>query len=512
MTQGAVAAGHPETAKAAALVLENGGNAFDAVLAAFMVSCVAEPVLSSLGGGGFLLARPVGRPVRVLDFFVQTPRRKVRPEDCDFRAVQADFGTTTQSFHAGFASMAVPGAVRGLFETHAALGRMPLKELAEPARALARDGVVVNALQAYVFSVVAAIARLTPSSRALFCRAGEDGDPVLREGDIFRNPAFADVLDALTHEGADLFYRGEIARALADAHEQNGGLLRMDDLRHYRAEVRDPLLVKHDDITLYTNPPPSTGGTLIAFGMSLLRGQGMHNMSWGGRDQRRLLARVMELTGDARASLEAAHPDDWRERMLDAELLDRWRSQIEGRAKAYRGTTHISVVDTAGNAAALTVSNGEGAGWVIPGTGIVMNNMLGEEDLLPEGWHSWPENTRMTSMMAPTLALHRDGGEWVLGSGGSKRIRTAILQVLINLFDYGMPLDEAIAAPRLHCEEGRLAAELDCPEPLADEWRSPQIWPDRNMYFGGVNAVRRTRNGGLEAFADPRRDGAAIIV
>lgn len=521
MKQGAVAAGHPETAKAAAMVLENGGNAFDAALAAFLASCVTEPVLSSLGGGGFLLARPAGRPAKVLDFFVQTPRRKLRESACDFRPVTADFGTTTQQFHAGFAAMAVPGAVRGVFDAHAALGRMPLKELAEPARMLARDGVTVNTQQAYVFSVVKAILALSADSRSLFFRPGEDGTPsatLLAAGDTFRHPVLADVLDALTHEGPDLFYRGEIAHTLTDAHAEHGGHLTMDDLRTYRTHVRDTLSLKHDDITIHTNPPPSSGGTLIAFGLELLRGQSLHKLAWGSRAQRRMLARVMDLTGAARATLEARHGDDWRDHMLDPALLETWRSQIEGRASAYRGTTHISVVDAAGNAAALTVSNGEGSGWMIPGTGIIMNNMLGEEDLLPAAghggpdWLSWPTDSRMTSMMAPTLALHRDGGEWVLGSGGSRRIRTALLQVLVNLFSYGMALDDAITAPRLHCENGRLTLECDLPDGLADEWRDPVLWPERNMYFGGVHAVQRTHSGGLDAFADPRRDGAALIV
>ncbi|GAB3123830.1 gamma-glutamyltransferase family protein [Novispirillum itersonii] len=522
MKQGAVAAGHPETARAAAMVLENGGNAFDAALAAFLASCVAEPVLSSLGGGGFLLARPAGRPPKVLDFFVQTPRRKLRESACDFRPVTADFGTTTQQFHAGFAAMAVPGAVRGVFDAHAALGRMPLKELAEPARMLARDGLTVNPQQAYVFSVVKAILALSADSRALFFRRSDDGtvsDTPLQAGDTFRHPLLADVLDALTHEGPDLFYRGEIARALTDAHAEHGGHLTAEDLRTYRTHIRDPLSVKHDDITIHTNPPPSSGGTLIAFGLEMLRGQALHKLAWGSRAQRRLLARVMDLTGAARATLEVQHGDEWRDRLLDPALLETWRSQIEGRASAYRGTTHISVVDAAGNAAALTVSNGEGSGWMIPGTGIIMNNMLGEEDLLPGGggpggpdWLSWPTDSRMTSMMAPTLAIHRDGGEWVLGSGGSRRIRSALLQVLANLFTYGMPLDDAITAPRLHCENGRLSLECDLPDGLAEEWRDPVLWPERNMYFGGVHAVQRTRSGGLDAFADPRRDGAALIV
>ncbi|MFA7429689.1 MAG: gamma-glutamyltransferase [Rhodospirillaceae bacterium] len=486
-------------------MLEEGGNAFDAALAGFLAACVAEPVLASLGGGGFMLARPARERAAVYDFFVQTPRRFRAAEDCDFAAVTADFGSATQQFHCGWASAAVPGAVRGVFAVHSDLGHIPLAEVAAPALEMARRGTAVNAFQAYALTVVEPILRHTPACAVLF--TGQDGS-LLREGDSFAFPDFADMLDALVHEGPDLFYRGEIARAVADACAEHGGHLGMDDFAAYAIHMRPPLEVRMGNAVLHTNPPPSTGGILIAFALELLKEQGLDRMAWGGAEHRRLLATVMEATNAAR--LEAETLD--AETLLAPELVEAYRARITGQPKAFRGTTHISVIDATGNACALSVSNGEGNGCVIPGTGIVLNNMLGEEDLNPQGWHAWPGSTRLSSMMAPSLLLHDDGTETALGSGGSNRIRTALVQVLSNLTDFGLPLEKAVARPRIHAEAGRLSAEVDLPDVLRPEWPEIDVWPDINLFFGGVHVARRTHNGGLEGFGDPRRGGVAEVV
>lgn len=504
--RGVVAAGHAATAEAARQVLEAGGNAFDAANAALLAACVAEPVLASLGGGGFLLARPAESPPRLYDFFTQTPKTFRPAETADFRPVLADFGTATQEFHCGLAAMATPGVVAGLARVQDDLGRMHLSEVAVPALRLAKEGVRVNALQAYISTIVAAILRQTPDCLALFCR--DDGKTLLAEGDTFRAPALADALDAIVHEGPDLVYHGEIGQRLTAESLARGGHLTMDDLRGYAVALRRPLEVAYRGARLYTNPPPSSGGLLIALALELLQEGRPGDLAWGGAEHRGLLARVMDLTNEARLTQPAGD-------LLAPELLTLYRAKVAVHPPARRGTTHISVVDAAGNAAALSLSNGEGCGFVIPGTGIVMNNMLGEEDINPDGWHNWPRDRRMASMMAPTLVLEPDGTEVALGSGGSNRIRSAILQVLSNLLDTRLPLDEAVERPRLHVEgTGRdacLSIELDLPDALRRDWPEAQVWPERNMFFGGVHAVRRTASGGLEGAGDPRRDGVAVL-
>jgi len=502
---GAVAAGHAETARAARLVLEDGGNAFDAVLAAVLAACVAEPILCSLGGGGFLLARPAEAAPRVFDFFAQTPKRCRSADEVDFRPVVADFGTATQEFHCGMGAIATPGVAKGLFAVHAALGRMPLADIAAPALTLARDGVPLGPFPAYLLTVVRAILDQSQGTRELYF--GTDG-ALLREGEVFRLPAFADALDALVHEGADLFYRGEIGQALVADCMARGGHLTMADLEDYEVAVRAPLAVPCREAVIYTNPPPAAGGALIAFALEMLKDSGLAGMEWGGPAHRALLARVMDLTNQARA--DGAAEDAGA--LLAPEVLARWHAQVQGRPRSFRGTTHISVVDGVGNAAALSVSNGEGAGYVIPGTAIQMNNMLGEEDLNPGGFFTWARDTRLASMMAPTLVLHADGAETALGSGGSNRIRTAILQVVSNMLDFGMPVEAAVAAPRLHCEPGHVAAEEDLPAEVRAEWPEVTVWPEQNMFFGGVHAVHRDARGGLSGAGDARRAGVAVVV
>jgi gamma-glutamyltranspeptidase / glutathione hydrolase len=505
--KGAVAAGHPQTVAAGALLLEAGGNAFDAALAALCTACVAEPVLTSLGGGGFLIARTAAGESWVYDFFVQTPRRKRALEEIDLFPVVADFGTAQQEFHIGMGSLTTPGTVRGLFDVHRELGSVPMRRIVEPAVAAARGGVRVNRLQAYIFSVVAPIYLATPGARALYA---SPADPQRLYGADERlcQPELADTLELLAMEGDRLFYEGEMARALVALCEHHGGQLGAADLAGYRTRRRIPLLREYRDARLYLNPPPSSGGLLIAFALALLAKQDLGGSAFGAPEHLLTLARVMEQTNLARGT----GPAD--ERLLHDDWVERYRQAVHGRPLATRGTTHISVLDARGNAASLTLSNGEGCGYVLPGTGIMLNNMLGEEDLNPQGFHRWREDVRVSSMMAPTVAEHA-GRLIALGSGGSNRLRTAILQTLSNLIDFGMSPGAAVASPRIHLERGKISIEpgfaAEAVRELTDHWPDPQLWDEPNLFFGGTHTVvydgRRFAGAG-----DPRRGGALRIV
>ena len=508
---GVVAAGHPATADAAATILDAGGNAFDAVIAGQFAACVAESVLCSLGGGGFLLARQDRGPVQALDFFVQTPRHKRPPDEVEFLPILADFGDAQQEFHIGLGSVATPGMVRGLFAAHRSLGSLPMPVLVEPAVRLARDGVRVNALQAHAFRIVKAIYSHSEDSRTLFASPSRPGSLVV-EGDLLRQTALADVLERLAREGEQWFYEGEFAHLVADLCRRDGGLLRLEDLREYRAENREPLALAYRGHRIWTNPPPSSGGILLGFALKLLEAMDLSEGPFGSTRHLERLARVMALTD--RARLEAMSDDDGAvdaRALLDPGLLDQYLRELQGLSPALRGTTHISVMDGRGNVASLTASNGEGCGRLIPDTGMMLNNMLGEQDLNPRGFFRWREDERLTSMMAPTLVACADGGEVVLGSGGSNRIRTAILQVLVNLLDFGMPLEQAIDAPRIHFEDRLLSVEAgfgfdaDFATFLA---RHPEhrLWGDRSLFFGGVHAVAREAEG-FFGTGDSRRGG-----
>lgn len=521
-SNGVVACGHAETARAARAVLADGGNAFDAALAAMCAATVAEPMLASLGGGGFLLARPVtGRlqgQTLAYDFFVQTPlhRRQDRAED--FFAIDADFGPTTQQFHIGLGAMATPGAIRGLFEIHRDLGFMPLRLVVEPAATLARNGVTIDAMQAYVFGVLRAMLDSRDGIRAHYTRPQAPGMP-LREGDRLRLPELADTLDILAIEGDDLFYRGEIARTIAEDCRAGGGHLTRADFEAYQGIRRQPLELAAFDRRLMLNPPPSAGGILIAFALELLRDADLGRLGFGTPPMLERLVRVLALTQRARVEsrLHALDAGSVAGTLLDPGLLARYRQEVLGQPSAPRGTTHISVVDSAGNVASLSLSNGEGSGYVVPGTGIILNNMLGEDDINPHGLGNWPINTRMSSMMAPTLVLADDGTTMALGSGGSNRLRSAILQVALNLLVFGMPPERAVASPRLHLEESRLSLEPGFQEEAVASlaramptWKIDR-WPAPNLFFGGVHVACRGSDGQLSGAGDARRAGTALL-
>ncbi len=504
MPRYAIAAGHAVTAAAAEDILRAGGSAVDAAVAGALAACVAEPVLAGLLGGGFLMVRtPEGR-AELLDFFVQSPRQRRPEHELDFRAIHADFGETTQEFHIGAGSIATPGLAPGLAEAHARFGRMPLRDLAAPAIRAAREGVPVTDFQALLGRIIAPILEATPASRAQMC--GVDGKP-LTAGAHYRNPDFADVLEVMGHEGPRFVTEGEVGAGLL-AMAREGGHLTRDDLAAYRPEWRRPLEITRGRARIALNPPPALGGVMIGFALELI--------APGARADD--LARAFDASTRARIEAKLDRDPEGALKLLDPGLLARYRAELMGRKAATRGTTHISVIDASGLGAALTLTNGEGCGAIVPGTGIMPNNMLGEEDLVPGGWHSWTPDTRLASMMAPTAVSWPDGGLAMLGTGGSNRIRTALTHVLANLLDREMPLSEAVEAPRLHVEPGRPpAVDFELPD-LAEEDREAILaafpeargWAERSMFYGGVHAVTRDGRGNLRAAGDPRRDGVGI--
>lgn len=499
----AVAAGHALTADAAAEAVRAGGTAVDAVVAGALMSTVAEPVLSGLLGGGFLMVHEPRGAARLLDFFVQTPARKISRQDLDFRAIEARFGTASQEFHIGAGTIAVPGVVPGLAEAHERYGRIPFRDLASPAARAARDGVEVTRYQSDLFRIVEAILVASPEVRAIFC----DDDSVLSPGALWKNPALADVIATLAVEGPRFVTEGEVAAALLAA-TANGGHLTAWDLKSYAPVWRDPLSCARAGARVRVNPPPSLGGALVSFALQA-----------APQDPDLVhLVRTLSATAEARIeTLLDRAPGIAVGKLLDPGLLARYRAEIREAPRARRGTTHISVIDRSGMGAAMTLSNGEGSGLIAPGTGIMPNNMMGEADLLPEGFDAWQPGRRLSSMMAPLTVDWPDGRMAMLGSGGSNRIRSALAQVLIALIDRDAHLADAIEAPRAHVEPGEpeavdfedVAGEANRAAILA-HWPQTRAWPERSMFFGGVHGVMREASGGLAAAGDPRRAGVAI--
>jgi gamma-glutamyltranspeptidase/glutathione hydrolase len=489
---GVIAAGHPLTARAGADVLRGGGNAVDAALGAMLASFACEPLLTGLGAGGYMLVvAPELAPV-LLDFFVEAPGRGVEASTrAELVPISVSFGDAIQVFKIGAASVGTYGVPAGLCEASARFGRIPLPDLVEPAAALAAGGVTLTARQAYVVEILADIVTATPECAALYAPAGR----LLRAGDTVRQPELADALRRLGAEGADPFYSGDIGAAVAEWVSARGGMLAGADLAAYRVVDRAPVRASYRGREVVTNPPPSAGGILIARALALL--------DQGGAPDVAITVAVMERT-------QALRTPEFLEGLDDPEFVARFLAA--GTAGPLGSTTHIAVLDRAGWACSVTCSNGSCSGVVVPGTGMHLNNMLGEQDLNPLGFHRHPPGRRLPSMMAPTIVLRDGQPELVLGSAGSNRIRSAILQTIIRAIDQGMRAGEAVQAPRVHYEDGVVYAEPGIDTRALEAYGPIGRFRERNLFFGGVQAVARERAGGFSGGGDPRRGGDAIVV
>jgi len=512
---GAIAAGHPETARAAEQILLDGGNAYDAVVAAQLAALVAEPVLTSLGGGGFMLAETASGNQVLYDFFVQTPIHKRDPSRLSFYPITADFGETKQEFHIGPGSIAAPGMVKGLFEIHRELCTMPLKRLAEPAIELAHNGLVMNSFQSSIFDIIRPIYYDSPEAKRIFQSSKMD-DQLIREGEVLKQPELAELLENLVIDGERLFYEGEVAESISRICREGGGHLTREDLHNYRIIKREPLKINYRGHEIAINPPPSSGGILVAFGLKLMESVDPGNFQSGNEVWPDILVYIQQMTNRARIDAFVENPsDDPALKLLNPEYLEIYRKEIRERAASFRGTTQISIVDRDGNMASMTSSNGEGSGVMIPGTGFMFNNMLGEIDLNPGGFHAWRPNERMTSMMAPGIMKMKSGTHVVFGSGGSSRIRTAILQILLNLTDFNMSLIESIDAPRVHIEEKQLHVETGFGsnqlKRLKGLYPNHKIWNKKSLFFGGAHSVSHGPEG-FSGAGDMRRGGVSVIV
>ena len=495
---GVVAAGHPLTAEAGAGVLRDGGNAVDAAVAAVLASFAVESPLTGFGAGGYMMVHD-GDETTLIDFFVAAPGLDGIERTTELAPVSVHFDAeTVQTFYVGPASCGVPGTAAGLVHALQRFGSAPLADLVGPGVRLAREGAPVNAEQAYILEILAPIHDRLSGTRELYAPEGR----LLREGDRFRFGELAEALERFGAEGAEPFCRGEIAAALSDFVVDNGGALGRGDFAAYEPIERQPIRAPFRGAEVLTNPPPSSGGILIAYSLGLLE-------RLGGRSGPEQLVAAMDAANRQRGIefAEALYGQGMEAGFLDPAGLDLAAGDLLG------STTHISVLDEAGMCANVTCSNGSGSGVLAPGTGVILNNMLGEEDLNPLGFHRIEPGRRVPSMMAPTVVL-RDG-EIVLGVGsaGSNRIRSAILQTVVRAVEQELPVAAAIEAPRLHFEADLLQAEPGIDEAalarLEARGLSVARRPQINLFFGGVQAVARDpRSGALSGGGDPRRGGA----
>ena len=483
--QAAVAAGDQHTVDAAVRVLRAGGNAVDAAVAAGFAAAVTEPCLTSLGGGGFLLHRDATGASRLFDFFVDAPGRGLADSALaapHFEPITLRFAGTTQTFHCGYGSVAVPGVLTGYLAAHASLGRIPLTDVVEPAIELARDGFLLSQAQASILTLLMSIITSTPEAADVFgTYAHASGN-----GDLATNHLYANFLDELADAEPGDPAPGWQKR-LVEAMERNEGLITAEDLAAYRAIEREPLGFELSDASVLTNPSPSFGGMIVG---EALTG------AFDGRPTGDQPDAVLMLQALARATANG-------------------KRHTENAPTSVRGTTQISIIDGDGGIVSMTTSNGSCSGVMIPGTGIQLNNMMGEADLHPHGFHRTEPGTRIASMMAPSILAWPDGSSAAVGSGGSERIRSAIVQVACSLLA-GDDAAVSVDAPRFHlADDGVVQAEPGISserlQPVAGTWPVNE-WPARDLYFGGANVVHRDALGRLQAAGDPRRGGASAVI
>jgi gamma-glutamyltranspeptidase / glutathione hydrolase len=460
--QAAVAAGHAATTAAGVEILEDGGNAADATVAATLASCVAETVMTGLLGGGHAIYFDAERGrARNLDCFVAVPGLGAEPRDAELLHLDVPFGAELVHYAVGPASCGVPGLPAGLELLWRDYGSLPWPRLVEPAVRLARDGVDFPRAHAACLAMLAPVMTMNEGGR-IYAPHGW----LLEAGSRLEQPGLVAALEAVRDEGAaGCVYGGTLGEALLSLSDERGGLLTADDLEGYEATWSEPVAAAYLEYTVLTR------GGLAGIAETIPR---LPRLA-GVDEPQRVLALVDALDSAAVGSGE---------------------------------TTNVTVVDRDGNACAFTTSLGLGSGDFLPGFDLHLNSMLGEVDLVRE---PLAPGARMNSMMAPTLAVDDAGLALATGAAGGTRLRTALLGVAAAILDEGFAPDEAVERPRFHPAPEIVNAEpgvdAHALELLEQRGRAVRRWPEQHHYFGGVSVVARDGAAG-----DPRRNGAAVLV
>lgn len=505
MTKIAIATTSRLAAEAAKTVALNGGNAVDCALAAALLTMNTEPGVCALAGSAFVTVWEAGNDPVTIDGNTAVPGQGLpearRGKGASSVSMEYGGGITTL---VGPGSVAVPGSLAAVERAWRLYGKSRWRDLFAPVIAATRDGFPLPTACHYYLGY---------SGERIFGRSDDgffslhDADRKLSDaGQLIVIPHLADTLSAIADEGARLFYEGELAQTITQHVLEGGGALTMQDMKRYKAIERSSLTVDIGAWTVASNPPPAIGGAMLA--AMLLACADLPHREWSSEALSRLIdvqraalnyrKRHLDLAEDVGA--EAAH---FLQLARSGQLLNEWTSS---------STVHTSAVDDNGLACAITASSGYGSGEMPTGTGLWLNNCLGEIELNRRGLDAGPTGARLPSNMAPSIA-RCDGAVLAVGSPGADRITTAVHQFLVNCLQMGMTLEAAIAHPRVHVdtsgEEERLMFESGLQ--LPDLGLLTREFAELNMYFGGIGATLFDTKNGLQAASDPRREGGTMI-
>lgn len=521
-TRVAVAAPGRQSLEAGLAIAAAGGSAVDAALAASAVALATEPGIVNVLGGAFVTVWPAGGAPVTIDGYVEMPGRGLPPErfGTGLRRIDTAYGGGV-TLHGGPGSVATPGTIPAFALASDRYGILPWARLLEPAIDACRDGYPLSLASAtYLAFVRDTLFAEDAEARAVISRG--DGQALVA-GELTTNPALAETLTRLGAEGPELFVSGDVARAFAADQAATGGLVTAADLAAYRPIVRDATQIRVGGWTVATNPPPSVGGPMLAVMLRELTTRVERDGGWSWAEaidvQRRVLThrlgvhnRSSDLEGAGLALLAAVE-----------------RYGLAGLPTS-PSTAHVSVVDAAGNACAVTMSAGYHSGTCVPGTGLLCNNALGEVELNPLGLHALPPGTRLASNMAPTVAHGPQGEVLAIGSPGADRITSALMLVLGGTFLRGLDLAAAVAEPRLHVrirpaegpddtgdadDTGAVTVEHEPSAAIAHGAAAlglaAEEYPGPHMYFGGVGGALLDPDGVLLAAGDDRREAAVGV-
>ncbi len=489
-------------ATAGAAIAESGGNAVDTAIAAALVSINTEPGVCSLGCGGYITVWGNGAPPVTLDGYVAAPGKGIDadPAGRASTAVHLEYGGGITTV-VGPDTVGVPGGIAAFGTASERFGRLPWQVLLEPAIDISRRGFPLpKASRDYlVFSGKPIFGRADDGFNALHDDAGQ----LKNVGDKVKVPYLADTLEAIAKNGPAEFYSGDIGRAMADYTMASGGRMSHEDLNSYSTVTRDSLLVTTGSWHIATNPPPAVGGSVLTAMMELMSRNPIS--CWDDSALDRLVKVQRAVLGYRRECMD--HSTRLAEDaacLLELSAIGNLQQIMEAGS-----TCHTSAVDDTGLGCSITMSAGYGSGDMPPGTGIWLNNCLGELELNKHGLDIGPPGCRLPSNMAPSVARSDENKVLAVGSPGADRITTAILQTLVNHLLLNMPLDDAVRHPRAHVEFTAGGYRVAY-EPGIGIDRLPvaqRAFESLSMYFGGVGAASWSATDGLCVAADPRRTG-----